>query len=184
MENTLNIFKNCKLDDKAIRRALFVKSLETFREENILYMICCHDYIYHPEDFKIAALVNLFIKTGSPIEINVSSSNRKAAMQLVTNPKVQVNFEHLSSNSNDRMRPKLKTGGGVIEGGAANYNLMTKAIEETLPVCMRSVPKELIQSVVTGGNSHSPAEINKRGSAQVRELMQYYGAGIFELGIT
>jgi len=186
MEDTFNLFEKCKMNDKAMRRALFVKSLETFREENVLFMICCHDYVYHPEDYKISALVNLFIKSGSLIEINVSSSQRNKALKLLSDPKIQVNFEHIASNKSPRNRPKLQMSkqGGAREGGAANYNLMTKAIEITLPVCMKQVPKELINSVVTGGNVYSNTPIHSRGMTKVQALTQYYGAGIFELGIT
>ena len=184
MEKTIRLFTEWKVEQPTQRRAMYVHSSHQFNHENVLYLICCWDYVYKPTDAKVQGLIDVFITANAPGEINVSGSNRKKALKLLGNPAApKVSYE----GTNKRAPITLLHKGGVKTGGAANYNLMTQAIEVTLPECMRQVDdfnwgdKMLSKLVKKGvGNlTPTPAAVQV-----VKHISQYWGAAVVELGLT
>ena len=184
MQKSLKLFSEWKVEQPAQRRAMYVHSSQQFNHENILYLICCWDYVYKPTDDKLQGLVNLFIVNNAPAMINISGSNRKKALKLLGNPAApKVSYE----GSNKRAPITLLHKGGVKGGGAANYNLMTQAIEVTLPECMNQVDdpnqgdKMLSKLVQKGAGNLKPTTAAVR---VVQQISHYWGAAVVELGLT
>ena len=183
MEKTINLFAKWKVEQPTQRRALYVHSCHLLQYETVLYFICAWDYVYRPTDAKGKGIVDLFIRTGAAGEVNVSYGNRKAAVRLIDKPAAPT---VMNVGTNWRRKIMLRRTGGVKSGGAGNYNLTTKAIEQTLPECMAQVDdnnlgdKRLSIAVQKGVGNLRPT-----ASAQniVRQIAQYWGAGIVELGL-
>ena len=183
MEKVIDLFAKWKLEQPTQRRALYVHSCHLLQYESVLYMICSWDYVYRPSDTKSKGLTDLFIRTGSAGEVNVSSGHRKAALKLIDKPAAPT---VMNEGTNWKRAVKLLRRGGVKSGGAGNYNLTTKAIEQTLPECMNQVDdirlgsKRLSVVVQQGVGNLRPT---KQAQDLVRQIAQSWGAGIIELGL-
>lgn len=183
MEKTIELFTKWKVEQPTQRRALYVHSCHLLQYESVLYMICAWDYVYRPTDTKAAGITDLFIRTGSAGEVNVSYSNRKAAVKLIDKPAAPT---VMNLGTNWKRAAKLLRRGGVKPGGAGNYNLTTKAIEQTLPECMAQVDdnnlgdKRLSVAVQRGIGNLRPTS---QAQDLVRQVAQYWGAGVIELGL-
>ncbi|MEM9058501.1 MAG: hypothetical protein AAGD86_13555 [Pseudomonadota bacterium] len=148
----------------------------------MLYLICAYDYIFDPKDKKIEGLHDLFIARKAPIEINVSSTNRDRAVSYLTAPTTMLGAKR-SQRSRKKRRmawfPLLRQG-GAMQGGVANYNLTTKAIEATLPECFKQVSQAVHTAAGAGSGSIAmPRHVTK----QVSLIADYWGAGVYKLGI-
>ena len=128
--------------------------------------------------------MNLFIRSDAPGEVNVEYKFRKNAVRFFDNPAVKV--RNLLNSAKWTRRAKLSRQGGFKAGGAGNYNLTTKAIEETLPDCMSQVDdnrfgeKRLSVAIQQGSRGVQPT---RPAQMLVRQVAQYWGAGIIELGL-
>ena len=184
MEKTLKLFSAWKVEQPAMRRAMFVHASHQRTEENILYMICCWDYVFKPSDEKLDGLVDVFLRPGSEGEINVSYRNRKAVLRSLNKPTAPIVM--LEGSNKQVFFKKFLRKGGRRTGGVANYNLMTKAIETTLPECMGQIndvsgSNEKISDLMLGGagNLRPTPEATKL----VRLISRYWGAAVVDLQI-
>lgn len=180
MEKTLALFAKWKIEQPEQRRALYVHSSHQHTAENIIYMICSWDYIYRPSDLKLEGLVSVFISDDAAGEINVSGSDRKKALNLLGNPKVKTSIE----GTDKSIKLDMQKAGGTTIGGVANYNLMTKAIETTLPVCMSKVDwhSPPLSQVIKGGVGGK--QPTNAAFKLVKVVSQYWGAAVVDLGLT
>ena len=177
MKETLALFAKWKVEQPAQRQAMFIHSSHKATEENILYMICSWDYVYRPNDEKLMGLTQVFISNKGAGAINVRSYNRKDALNVLEKPQAKVNYE----GSNVSAEVKMLRAGGVARGGAGNYNLMTKAIEATLPQCMSKVDTQSsgFSALMAGGtNGKKPT---KAALDLVKVVSNYWGSSIYDL---
>lgn len=191
MQKSLALFSRYKVSEPNYRRALYLHSSAQHSEENVLYMICCWDYIFNPTDEKIEGLKKVFLETGAPSEVNISSSNRKLALGLLGELGIAdvIPSKGYGAGARGRLRSAavfnrtaVRTG-GIYEGGAGNYNLATKAIETSLPECMKQVEgsTQALTSAAKGGTGG--VQVTKAGRKKGIAISDYWGAGIVKLGL-
>ncbi|RVT86723.1 hypothetical protein DXV76_01140 [Rhodobacteraceae bacterium CCMM004] len=162
-----------------------MESTAQHRSETMLYMICCWDYAYRPSDDKVEGLREVSIQNGGEGQSNVSGSQRRKALAFFDAPirlqaPQQTRARGRGVISNDVQVSTYRgpgMSGGVQMGGAGNYNLVTKAIEMTLPECARSL-KDLgdfdLSKVLTQGTKvKTPATGADR---VIRQIQEYWGA--------
>ena len=184
MQDSLKLFASWNCENPTQRRALYLLSAQQYQEENILYLIGCWDYVFRPDDRKAQGLAELFIRKGSIAEINVSSHDRGAAMRMLTAPLTSRGKRRIRGGR--QMLDGAPNKGGLTFGGTGNYNLMTKAIEMTLPVCMGQVDdpglgqNKLSVAAKRGANGARPT---KRSTDIVSEMYEYWGNRVVELGL-
>jgi hypothetical protein len=119
------------------------------QDETYLFLICAYDYIYNPEDIKISGMSALFLTPDhqrvigtreTPWFVNIGAEETKQISTLMWNPEVMVSRECIRfippmfgkrspATGNTPYSAPLATIGGIKNGGAANYNLFSKAIE-------------------------------------------------------
>ena len=180
MENTLKLFAQWNLEQPEQRKALFVHGSHKWYEEEIVYMICCWDYVYRPTDKKAEGLYEVFLKPQAPILVYAYQIHMSDSRKLLTNPKIKAKIQ----GSKEEIVLSLQKTGGLKAGGAGNYNLMTKAIELTLPDAVYKVGKdaELVNLVKSGTQG-------KKATKSALDILtnyvaKYWGAGIKDLGLT
>jgi hypothetical protein len=187
MNKTLELFGKWKVEVPAQRRSLYVHSCHQNNQENLLYLICCWDYVFNPSDLKIEGLVRVFIANDSPAMLNVSGVNRRKALALLTNPLSGTKVLKAGGAAAKKQAiSKFANSGGAVVGGVGNYNLMTQVIELTLPECMGQVDDAslgegmLSKLAVKGAGNTQPTAAGRR---QVQAIAQNWGAGVVNLSI-
>lgn len=177
MKESLGLFAKWKVEQPEQRRALLIHSSHKYLEENILYMICSWDYVYRPSDEKMMGLLKVFLSNDGAGAINVSDFKKTTAMKIIGDPKVKTSYE----GSNVNVQLNMDKTGGVTLGGVGNYNLMTKAIEATLPQCMSKVDTQgtgFSELMAGGVNGKQPTKIALN---LVKVVSDYWGSSIYDL---
>ena len=113
-------------------------------EEQYLFLICAYDFVKNPAslDLKLAGMRTLFFTEPNgavnfdapeaPWYLNISKAkmNQIHALLGPQHQQVKVSYEGTEHDPDaPHFAAPLKKAGGVVAGGAANYNLFTKAIE-------------------------------------------------------
>ena len=180
MEKTLKLFAEWNLEQSEQRKALFVHGSHKWYEEEIVYMICCWDYVYRPKDKKAEGLYEVFLKPKAPVLVYAYQTRMSGARKLLTNPKVKAKYE----GSTEETVLSLQKTGGLKAGGAGNYNLMTKAIESTLPDAVAKLSKD--EGVVTLVKSGTQGKKPTQSALDIltNYVAKYWGADIKDLGLT
>ena len=72
------LFDATRMGDYRACRDMFHKSHADFTEENVLFLVCCYDTIMrNPASYKAFGIGDIFIRAGSPVEINIASDVRR-----------------------------------------------------------------------------------------------------------
>jgi hypothetical protein len=114
-------------------------------EEQYLFLICAYDFVKNPAslDLKLAGMRTLFFTEPNnpvvnfdapetPWYLNISQAKMGQIRTLLGPQHQQVMVSYEGTNHDPdapHFAAPLKKAGGVMAGGAANYNLFTKAIE-------------------------------------------------------
>ena len=181
MQNTLALFDKWKVQIPEERRKMYLHSCQEQQEENVLYMICCWDYFYNPNDEKLEGLIKVFIMNGATGNINVGSWERDRALGLLENPLLvkrdAIAQGVLKGPGRKARAANFDKPGGAHLTGVANYNLMTQAMELTLPTCMSKV-------ALKNNGDIGDLQPTANGQTIVRDVATYWGAAVLGLTIT
>ena len=130
MKAIFDTFAELKLEQPMHRARFFnyMASESIFAYNEAAFFLCARDYIYNPSDQKIRAFPRIFLQVGSTLQINISSQHTGTVNKFFADTQVSIH------SAGDRVSRKInlfrnnKTP-GVKVGGAANYNLMTQALD-------------------------------------------------------
>jgi hypothetical protein len=128
------------------------RSFGSLVHESVLFLALGYDYWFNPADVKASGLWEAFMLKGSSLELNIPSKPSAEIRALLSDPKVSVRKEVTGETVNLKMRAF----GGFVEGGAANYNLCTKALDVAAdgidPATKRGI-KQGVQQNLAGSNA-------------------------------
>ena len=111
---------------QAARTTILTAAVRAQSHDAVLFFLCGRDYIYNPTDLKAEGIEKLFIGAGTPFEINISVGALESFRQALHAPALNVKTEIGSPHAVGA----LTHAAGYRAGGAANYNLVTKALIE------------------------------------------------------
>jgi hypothetical protein len=170
-------------------------------EEQYLFLICAYDYVYNPEDNKVAFIMSHYLRKPSNqanlgVElywyINIGNSHQEKIDVLLNNPTIKLSFENRSLNAvppppgsqgeiskttgNFTWAARKQLAGGVIWGGVANYNLFTKAIDVACAGYsdLNYICHSLATSIVKNRDSAFPSEHKQRLVERYQAMSLYY----------
>jgi hypothetical protein len=196
MKKFLEICSELGLDNVSERAPKLKASIPALQSENVLFFICGSDFILNPSDTKFRGIVNLFINREGSFELNLYPECISAFNSMLSSPSIKASMEGTSAGniSGDQVTysaAKMVKGPGVRDGGAANYNLQTKALE--IVVTHRhgldkdgALEPQVIQKLKTA--FAAPAKpLSGLGQATLskmrEELTPYWGGDIRRLGL-
>lgn len=132
MEAILNTFAELKLEQPKHRARFFnhMTSKLVFAYNEGCFFLCARDYIYNPTPEKLAAFPRIFLRKGSPLEVNISSAHYSHACSFFHGS----NSLSMKSFGNSKLGHTIRTfkdnkTPGTKANGAGNYNLATKALD-------------------------------------------------------
>ncbi|HUB16195.1 MAG TPA: hypothetical protein VMB34_29895 [Acetobacteraceae bacterium] len=101
------------------------RSFGSLVHESVLFLALGYDYWYNPADDKAQGLYQAFLMKGAPLELNLPATTNDNISALYFDPKLSVRKEA----TNQPVDLKMRAYGGICDGGVANYNLCTKALD-------------------------------------------------------
>ena len=188
LESCLDTFNKWRIEKKEHRRTLVFLSSESFSTENALFVICCWDYIYRPDDTKAEGLFKIFIERTGLAYVNVPDASRLAAMGQVQEPMKGLPFprpqkQRLLAETATENRGGLKLGDSTASAG--NYNLVTNSIAETMPEIVRLLQNNISNLVAKIANGIGKMELNSTARENLGHVHSFWGTkGMKNLGFS
>jgi len=183
--------------DKINERAIKLKaSIPALQSENVLFFICGSDFISDASDTKFKGLVEVFVKPGSKFELNLYPGCLAKFNAMLSDPAIKASMEGSSvadqPGAGVRFNPaNMQKAAGVRGGGAANFNLQTKALEVVVTDKEGldkdgALDAEVIPKLKTAF-AKPAAALNAVGMATLADmrdsLTPYWGADLKKLGL-
>lgn len=154
MRTILSTFSELKLEQPMHRARFFNymcdKNIFAYTEAS--FFLCARDYIFHPDDSKIAAFTSVFLRKGSRLEVNISSQHYAAAFRFFNGREINID-----SYENKGLTRKARTfrnslSGGLRQSGAGNYNIVIQALDFIARSMSRDKTNQAIQKIRAEGS--------------------------------
>jgi hypothetical protein len=155
----VQVIREHRFHDPQLAKKLLLQYAENQNEQAALYALCGLDYIQAPTDEKWDTIYAAFIKPGGEIQVNFSAAIVRA-VDMALRPVLNVKAE------NTAVLGKMSFphgGGGYKRGGVGNYNLCTKALEETA----KALSDELALGLATAKANTTIAKADKSRYADI-----------------
>lgn len=184
MITTMKEINDLKLAEPKHRKLFFNwmgrQGFEAYAEA--CFLLCAWDYIFNPDDTKAAAFPKVFLRSGSPLEINLGHKHRGTAVSMLGAH--DITLKSFGSDNLTHKVTKFKRQTGMRTGGAANYNIITKFIEYIEAHRYREKTAMAVQTVASKGALPTEKASGYAVDEAVYELKQYWGDdGLKALGI-
>jgi len=137
MQKLLETCRRLGLDKESQRADRLKSSIPALQSENVLFFICGCDFVYHPGDRKFEGIEALFVNRGGKFELNLYPNCLEEFHKTLSGGPVSASIEGTSVADQPGKQftfdpAKMQRQAGVRPGGAANYNLQTKALDVLL----------------------------------------------------
>ena len=184
MQTIMKEISELKLSDPKHRKNFFnymgQSSYSAYAEA--AFILCAWDYIFNPSDEKAAAFPKVFLRTGSPLELNLGGKDRSKAVSMLGAH--DITLKSFGSDNLKHTVKNFKKDAGVRAGGAANYNIYTNFIEHCERTRYRDRTAKAQQEMVNNGALPAANAAGFAIEETCSELRPYWGdKGLKALGI-
>ena len=184
MKTTMQEIKDLKLSEPKHRKLFFNwmgrSGFLAYAEAS--FILCAWDYVFNPDDAKAGAFAKVFLRDGSPLQINLGGTHRNTAISMLGAH--DITLKSFGSDKLSHTVTNFKKQTGLRNGGAANYNITTKFIEYIEAHRYREKTALAVQQIGQSGSLPKEKATSYAVDDAVYELKPYWGAeGLKTLGI-
>ena len=171
MEAILKVCTQLKLSDGKHAKAFFNHMAAEHAHDEAAFLLAANDYIFNPDDQKAAVFPAVFWNKQSYFRLNLSDNLRGKVFRMIGAQEVQAKMAGTNKVVTFDKNQMVKNS-GVRQGGAANYNLITKAID----TCYRDMIRENINRVVASVESGTRLGKGTTDKSALNDIQQYMGS--------
>lgn len=146
------------------------------------FVICAWDYIFNPDDQKGSAIPKVFMRPGSPLELNLGGTLRNTCTSMMGAH--DITLKSFGSDKLTHTVTSFKKTTGLRAGGAANYNIFTQVLNKISSGMYREKLNMAIVATEKDGQLPNANPANWVKDEVANELAPYWGKdALKQLGV-